>query len=165
MLPRDVEVAGYDGRGESRIAAVQTSHVWRTDAPIRADLIEAGAAVRARVRVALVDVGLAMFTGETLTFTDRTVVTFLAHATVVTWIRIAISAVLAAFAAEIQPDAFAKVVTIFRQDLTTAAIEAGRRGAWIRVDFAGETGESTVTLTLVAIAAHVFAGTTVLTRL
>lgn len=165
MLPRDVKVAGYDGRGEGRIAAVQTGHVRRTDAPIRADLIDAGAAVRARIRVALVDVGLATFTDETLTFADRTVVTLLAHAAVDARIRIAISAVLAAFAAEIRPNALADVIAILRHDLTTAAVEAGRRGAWIRVDFAGETGESIVTLTLVAVAAHVFAGTAVLTGL
>lgn len=165
MLPRDVKVVGYDGRGESRIAAIQTSHIRRTYAPIRADLIDACTTVCARVRVALVDIGLATLTGETLTFADRTVVTLLAHATVDAWIWIAISAIFAAFAAEIWSNALADVIAILRHDFTTAAVEAGRRGTWIRVDFTGETSKPIVTLALVAVTAHILAGTAVLTGL
>jgi len=165
MLPRDVKVAGYDRRGESRIATVQTGHIRRTDAPIRADLIDAGAAVRARVCIAFVDVGFATFTGETLTFADRTVVTFLAHTTVDAWIRITVSAVLAAFAAEIRTNALADVIAILRHDLATTAVKTRRRGTWIRVDLAGETGKPIVTLALVAVTTHVLASTAILTGL
>jgi len=165
MIPRNVEVVGYDGRGKGRVAAVQTGHVRRADASIGADLVDAGAAVGARVCVALIHIGLATITRETLALADWAVVALLAHAPVVARIRAAIPAKLATFAAEARPDALADVITAFRHDFATAAVETGRRSTRVCVDFAGQAGESAMTLTLVVVAAHVLAGAAVLARL
>ena len=95
---------------QRRIGAVVTARVGWAQALEAADDVDASASVVARIRLALVDVDAAQGAGEAAAFADGRRRSLLAEAAVFARIRVAVAAVLAAFAAQLRRALAAEIV-------------------------------------------------------